>query len=107
MEYKGYIARIKLDCKADVFHGEVLNPDDAVTSFQGKSLDEIHESFTEAVDHYLRIGDGTWDEGEPFSGRITLRLWPELHSRIIKAAKSSGKEVEDWIAEVLDRAAGT
>lgn len=107
MEYKGFIGRIRLDCKEDVFHGEVINPNDAVTSFQGKSLDEIHETFREAVDHYLKIGDGAWDETEPVSGRLTLRLWPELHNRIIRAAKESGKNVEDWIAEALDRAAGS
>ncbi len=105
MEYKGFVARVKFDGKADMYHGEVLDTRDAITSFQGKTMDELNQTFVESVDHWLRVGAGDWDEGEPISGRVAIRLWPELHKRIIHAARESGKDVEDWIADILDRAA--
>lgn len=105
MEYKGFVARIKFDVKADMYYGEVLDSRDAITSFQGKTIDEANARFVEAVEHYIRVGAGDWEEDEPISGRVEIRLWPELHQRIIHAAKLSGKDVEDWIADILDRAA--
>ncbi len=68
-------------------------------------MDELNAAFVESVDHYLKVGAGDWEEDEPISGHVAIRLWPELHKRIIHAARVAGKDVEDWIADVLDGAA--
>jgi predicted HicB family RNase H-like nuclease len=40
------------------------------------------------------------------SGRFNLRLPQELHDKAVTLAKASGKSVNAWIADVIDRADG-
>ncbi len=54
MEYKGYVAEVEFDDKADVFHGEVINLRDVVT-FEGETVDELRKAFQDSVDDYLEF----------------------------------------------------
>jgi predicted HicB family RNase H-like nuclease len=54
MEYKGYLAQVKFDDEADIFHGEAINTRDIIT-FQGKSVDELRQAFEESVEDYLEF----------------------------------------------------
>ncbi len=106
MEYKGYLAHVEFDEQADLFHGEVVNTRDVIT-FQGRSVEELRQEFEESVEDYLAFCAERSQEPEmPFSGRITLRLSPERHRRIVMAAEKSGKDVATWAAEALDEAVG-
>jgi predicted HicB family RNase H-like nuclease len=106
MEYKGYLARIEFDDEANLFHGEVINIRDVVT-FQGQSVDELRQAFEDSVEDYLAFCAERGEEpNRPFSGQLTVRLSPEQHRRVILAAEKAGKDVERWIAEVLEQAVG-
>lgn len=52
MEYKGYLGRAEFDDAANIFHGKVINIRDVIT-FQGKSVDELHQAFKDSVEDYL------------------------------------------------------
>ena len=52
MKYKGYIGYVKYDDEAKIFHGEVIGLSDIIT-FQGKSVEELEQSFKDSVDDYL------------------------------------------------------
>ncbi len=52
LTHKGYHGHVEYDDEAEIFHGEVLDLRDVVT-FQGRSVDEIRQAFTESVDDYL------------------------------------------------------
>ena len=41
---------------------------------------------------------------KPASGKLLLRLAPELHGQAMVAAKAAGKSLNQWVAEALDRA---
>jgi predicted HicB family RNase H-like nuclease len=106
MEYKGYLAHIEFDDEANLFHGEVVNIRDVIT-FQGKSVDELHQAFKDSVEDYLLFCAERGEEPDhPFTGRLTVYLSPEQHRKIILVAEKAGKELNRWIAEVLDHAAG-
>jgi predicted HicB family RNase H-like nuclease len=106
MEYKGYLARVEFDDEANLFHGEVINIRDVVT-FQGQSVDELRQAFEDSVEDYLAFCAERGEEpNRPFSGQLTVRLSPEQHRRVILAAEKAGKDVERWIAEVLEQAVG-
>jgi predicted HicB family RNase H-like nuclease len=104
MQYKGYLSRVEFDDEANLFHGEVVNIRDVVT-FQGTTVEELHRAFEESVDDYLAF---CAERGEvpdsPFSGRLTIRLSPDQHRRVILAADKAGKQLDQWTAEVLDHA---
>jgi predicted HicB family RNase H-like nuclease len=52
MAYQGYLAHITFDVQANLFHGEISNIRDVVT-FQGQSVDELHQALADSVEDYL------------------------------------------------------
>lgn len=104
MKYKGYIGHVIYDDEAKLLHGEVINIRDVVT-FQGQSVDELERAFHDSVDDYLDMCAERGEEPDkPFSGRLVLRLDPELHKASFLAAKSTGKSLNTWIADTLRQA---
>jgi predicted HicB family RNase H-like nuclease len=104
MEYKGYLAHVEFDSEANIFYGEVINIRDVIT-FQGKSVDELRQAFTDSVEDYLEFCKERGEEPDrPFSGRFTIRLSPEQHRQVILAAEKAGKNIDSWVAEVLTHA---
>ena len=104
LNHKGYTGQVEFDDEAGLFQGEVLGLRDVVT-FQGTSVGELTQAFEESVDDYLefcRVRGETPDK--PFSGRLMLRLPPELHRKVYTSSKKEGKSLNQWIAERLERA---
>ena len=104
MSYKGYTGHVEFDDEAGIFHGEVLDLRDVIT-FQGKSVDELEQAFKDSIDNYLEFCRERQEEPDkPFSGRLMLRLPPELHRKVYTSSKREGKSLNQWIAERLERA---
>jgi predicted HicB family RNase H-like nuclease len=101
MEYKGYIGKAEYDDEAGIFYGEVIGLRDVVT-FQGSSVEELRKSFRLSIDEYLafcsRMGK---NPAVPASGRLILRIPPELHSRAASVAKSEGRSLNTWVADAV------
>lgn len=104
LNYKGYTGHVEFDDEAGIFHGEVLDLRDVVT-FQGKSVDELSQAFRDSVDDYLEFCKERGEEPDKsFSGKLMLRLPPELHRKVYTSSKKEGKSLNQWIAERLDKA---
>jgi predicted HicB family RNase H-like nuclease len=104
IEYKGYIATIEFDDEADIFHGEVVNLVDIIT-FQGKSTEELREAFKDSIDDYLEFcASRNESPDKPFSGKLSLRISPELHRQIALKAKLKKKSLNSLISETLETA---
>jgi predicted HicB family RNase H-like nuclease len=104
MEYKGYVGRVEFDDEAGLFHGEVVNTRDVIT-FQGAAVEELRRAFHESVDDYLAFCRERGEEPEkPYSGQFVTRVSPDLHRKISMAASLSGKSLNAWVAEQLERA---
>src|SRR5438445_1186734 len=104
MEYKGYVGRVEYDDEAGIFHGEVINTRDVIT-FQGGTVKELRQAFRDSVEDYLAFCHKRGEEPEkPFSGQFVTRVTPQLHRRINIAATLSGKSLNAWVAEQLERA---
>jgi predicted HicB family RNase H-like nuclease len=104
MEYKGYIARVEYDDKAQLFHGQVMNLRDVIT-FQGRSVTELRKALRGSVDDYVAFCAARGEEPEkPFSGKVLLRLSPETHRAAIVAATQRRRSLNAWASEVIERA---
>lgn len=104
MEYQGYRARIEFDDVANVFHGEVSNIRDVIT-FQGRSVEELRQALVDSIEEYLAFCAERGESPEPpYSGRLTVRLSPEQHRRVVLAAERSGLDVQTWASDVLEHA---
>jgi predicted HicB family RNase H-like nuclease len=103
LKYKGYTGHVEFDDESGIFHGEVLDMKDVIT-FQGKSVEEIEQAFCDSIDDYLEFCIERNEEADkPFSGRLMVRLPPQLHRRVFVTARQEGKSLNQWIAEKLEK----
>lgn len=101
MIYKGYEAVVTFDDQANFFHGEVINTRDVIT-FQGRTVDELWTAFRESVEDYLEFCKARNEAPEkPFSGKLILRVAPELHRSLALQARRHQKSLNAFIAERL------
>ena len=101
MEHKGYIGKAEYDDEAEIFYGEVIGLRDVVT-FRGSSVKELQKSFRESIDDYLTFCKSVGKAPDiPVSGRLILRIPPELHSRAAVIAKSEGRSLNTWVADAV------
>ncbi len=106
MTHRGYAARIEYSDEDACLIGRVAGIQDIIT-FHGDSVAEIRRSFEEAVDFYL---DTCAERGrkpqKPYSGRLMLRLPPELHATLAVQAEAEGRSLNSLVSDALSQAAG-
>ena len=104
LKYKGYTGHVEFDDGVGLFHGEVLDLRDVIT-FQGKTAEELERAFRDSIDDYLEFCAQRGEEPDkPFSGRLMVRLPPDLHRKAYVSARGEGKSLNQWIAEKLEKA---
>lgn len=103
LEYKGYDGTVEADDGA--FLGQVVGLRDVVT-FEGETFSEVQAAFRDSIDDYLTF---CADRGEapdrPYSGKIPLRLDPEIHRRAAVRALAEGVSLNAWIARRIEAVA--
>ncbi|MEZ5848943.1 MAG: type II toxin-antitoxin system HicB family antitoxin, partial [Geminicoccaceae bacterium] len=74
--------------------------------FHADTVESLRDAFHEAVEDYIetcaKIGK---EPQKAFSGQVMFRVDPEVHRKAALAAELSGKSLNQWAEEVLDRAA--
>lgn len=105
MMYRGYAALVKYDAEDRIFAGHVGGIRDIV-AFHGSTVDELESAFHEAVDDYLdackKLGQSP---NKPYSGKLMLRVPPDVHAAVATAATVSGNSINQWADDVLGKAA--
>jgi predicted HicB family RNase H-like nuclease len=104
MTYKGYTARVEYDERDSIFVGRILGIR-SIISFHGETVTELKAEFEHAVKDYLADckREGVQPE-KPASGKLLLRVPPEVHGRALVAAQAAGKSLNQWATEVLQHA---
>lgn len=104
MKYKDYTAHIEYDDAIEAFHGRILGIEDVI-SFEGKSVAELKRAFKVAVDDYLAwCAEEGRDPDKPRSGRLLLRLGPELHREVMMKAQARGQSANQFVIDTLETA---
>ena len=100
LEYKGYFGTVEAD--DGVFTGRVSGLRDVIT-FEGATFAEIEQAFRDSIDDYLAF---CAERGEPpdrpYSGKIPLRVSPEMHRRAATLAQAAGMSLNQWIAHRIE-----
>jgi predicted HicB family RNase H-like nuclease len=105
MTYKGYTANMVFDTLDKVIVGRVIDIDDII-SFHGESVSAFEANFHAAIDDYLAASEALGSAAEkPASGRVMLRIAPEVHAAALKAAARSRTSLNKWAEGALGRAA--
>ena len=107
MTYKGFTARVDFDDAEGIFSGRLLGISDVV-GFHADNVPELRAAFEDAVDDYVetcaRIGK---QPEKPASGKLMLRIPPDVHRAALVAAESAGTSLNQWASKVLRQAANT
>lgn len=105
LTYKGYTARIEFDERDNLLVGRVLGVAERI-SFHGENAVELRADFEAAIDFYLADCAKTGRAPTlPASGKMMLRVPPEVHSAALVAAQAAGTSLNQWAAKVLAEAA--
>lgn len=103
MNYKGYTGIVNYDEEAKLFHGEVVGLKDVIT-FQGTSVKELEKAFKDSIDEYLDFCKELKRTPEkPYSGKLILRLPPEIHERAAFEAKCNGISLNAWLKQGIQK----
>ena len=104
MIYKGYTARIDFDDRDSIFVGRILGVR-AIIGFHGETVAELRSQFELAVDDYLvDCKERNIKPEKPASGKLLLRVPPEVHGKALVASQAAGKSLNQWATEVLEQA---
>ncbi len=104
MNLKGYTARIEFDERDNIFVGRVLGLH-AMISFHGETVAELRAEFESSIDEFLRDCKELGVRPEkPASGKLMLRVPPQVHGAALVAAQAAGKSLNQWATEVLEEA---
>jgi predicted HicB family RNase H-like nuclease len=104
MTYKGYNARVEFDDDDGIFFGRIVGIKDVV-GFHADTVGSLRAAFHKAVDDYL-VACAKFNKApdREYSGKVMLRLDPELHARIAKTAELAGMSINQWGERVLSQA---
>lgn len=104
MIYQNYTAKVEYDAVDKIFVGHIIGIRDIV-SFHGSTVDELETAFHEAVEHYLEVCEKIGQEPQrSYSGKLTLRVPPEVHMAVAAKAELSSQSINQWATEVLKQA---
>jgi predicted HicB family RNase H-like nuclease len=105
MIYKGYTTSMVFDAQDKIIVGRILDVDDII-SFHAESVAEFESNFHLIIDGYLAASEALSSApGKPASGKVMLRIAPEVHAAAIKADARSGNSLNKWAEGALGKAA--
>jgi predicted HicB family RNase H-like nuclease len=104
MTYKGYAARIEYSDEDRCFVGHIAGIKDVI-GFHAESVKELRKAFKEALDDYLSTCEKLKKSPQkPYSGKMMLRVPPEVHARAAMLAEAHNMSLNQWAADVLSKA---
>lgn len=103
LEYKSYVGTI--EAAEGAFVGRVMGLRDVIT-FEGETFAELEQAFRDSIEDYLTFCAERGEQPDrPYSGRIPLRLDPEVHRKAAARAQAEGLSLNQWIARRVEAAA--
>ena len=105
LTYKGYIAKVDIDLEEGILSGRVVNIRDVI-HFQADTPAQLQKEFEFSVDDYIAFCKEKGSKPEkPRSGKISLRVAPELHRAAVSAATLEGISLNAWLSKTIEKAA--
>ncbi len=104
LTYKSYTARIDFDERDNIFVGRLLGIKDVI-GFHADNVADLREAFEESVEDYLDACAAIGKSPDKMvSGKVLLRLSPDIHAAAQIKAQSLGKSLNQWASETLSNA---
>jgi len=108
MSINGVKAMITYDSDIDLFRGEFVGLNGGADFYAADAEEGLRREGEISLKVFM---DACEEDGvEPFktySGKFVLRIPPEDHATVSRAAIASGKSLNQWAVEVLKQAASS
>jgi predicted HicB family RNase H-like nuclease len=105
MTFKGYAARINYSDEDACFIGHIAGIADVI-GFHADNVADLRLAFESAVDDYLATCEKLGRPAQkPASGKLMLRVPPEVHGAALVAAQVQGMSLNQWATNALREAA--
>lgn len=107
MEIDGYRAIIQYDPDIEMFRGEFVGLNGGA-DFYAKDIEGLRKEGKVSLKVFLEmcLEDGVEPRKE-YSGKFNLRVPTQLHAELAVKAASTGKSLNQWIADMLARSVQT
>lgn len=103
LHYRDFIGSVHFSEEDGVFYGKIEGINDLV-SFEGQTVEEIRQSFREAVDDYADLCER---HGKPthksYKGSFNVRVSPELHRLAAQKANQKGVSLNQLVQEAIEK----
>ena len=105
MTYKGYAAQIEYYDEDACFVDHIAGIADVI-GFHADNVQDLRNAFGTAVDDYLATCEKLNRPAQkPASGKLMLRVPPEVHGAALVAAQVKGMSLNQWASQALREAA--
>jgi len=102
LEYRGFAGSVHYRAEDEVLYGKIEGVPDLVT-FEGRSVKELKESFTKAVDQYLALCERLGKNPQKsYRGTFNVRISPELHLKAAEAAIRSNRSLNQFVEQAIE-----
>jgi predicted HicB family RNase H-like nuclease len=101
LKYKGYAGLVEYDSDGKIFTGEVVGLRSVIT-FNGRSPEEIEQSFIQSVDLYLdACAIKKITPEKPYSGRFNVRMPAEVHQKAALKAAIEHESLNEFVVNAI------
>jgi predicted HicB family RNase H-like nuclease len=105
MTFKGYAAHIRYSDEDACLIGHIAGIADVI-GFHADNVSELRRAFETAVEDYLATCAKLGRSAQvPASGKLMLRVPPEVHGAALVAAQVKGISLNQWATNALREAA--
>lgn len=103
LTYKGFIGSVHFSSEDTVFYGRIEQINDLVT-FEGDNVEELVNSFHEAVDDYITLCKETGKKPlKSCKGSFNVRISPETHRKALEKATVLGVSLNQLVQRAIEK----
>ena len=107
LKYKGYTGSVEYSEEDKCLFGKVQGLSKDSITYEGSTVEELTADFEGAIDDYLALCEENGIEPrKPYTGVLNVRLTPEIHSGVARAAQNEGITINAFIKNAVARALG-
>lgn len=100
--YKGYTGEAVYDEEEHYYAGRVIGLRHNGILFEGSTLEALKKDFEEGIDFYLNSCRVSNVKPEtPKSGKLIVRMTPEMHSKAAETAAKQGVSLNEFISRAI------
>lgn len=102
LTYKDYIGSVHFNAEDEIFFGRIEGIDDLI-SFEGNTVNELKDSFEEAVNDYVKLcKEAGKDMEKSYKGSFNVRISPETHRKAKRLAIMNGISLNQFIQKAVE-----